>query len=179
MAAPGTHEIHKGNGTVQVRTYREGIAQKVGHDLIIDVARWQATVEIAADGNVSAVALEVDTRSLGVREGMNGLKPLTDKDRADIGKTIQEKILRGQPITFRSSAVEPGSGRLTVRGDLTIVGTTRPASFELILTPEGRVSGTLPVTQSEWGIKPYRGLLGALKVRDTIEVVLDVALPSD
>jgi hypothetical protein len=37
----------------------------------------------------------------------------------------------------------------------------------------------LPVTQSEWGITPYRGLLGALKVRDTIEVVLDVALPSD
>ena len=34
------------------------------------------------------------------------------------------------------------------------------------------------MTQSEWGIKPYRGLMGALKVRDTIEVVLDVTLPS-
>jgi len=27
-------------------------------------------------------------------------------------------------------------------------------------------------------IKPYRGLRGALKVRDTVDVVLDVALPS-
>jgi hypothetical protein len=32
------------------------------------------------------------------------------------------------------------------------------------------------VTQSEWGIKPYRGMMGALKVRDTVEVVIDVAL---
>ena len=41
------------------------------------------------------------------------------------------------------------------------------------------LTSTLPVTQSEWGIKPYRGMMGALKVRDTLEVVLDVPLPSD
>jgi hypothetical protein len=37
----------------------------------------------------------------------------------------------------------------------------------------------LPVTQSEWGIKPYRALMGALKVRDTVEVVLDASLPKE
>ena len=178
MATPGTHRLHRDHGTMQVRTYREGIAQRVGHDLIIDVGQWEATDEVGDDGSPSAVGLEVDTRSLAVREGMNGLKALTDKDRADIVKTIDEKILRGQPITFRSSAVEPAGGRLSVRGELTMVGTTRPASFELVLSPDGRVSATLPVTQSAWGITPYRGLMGALKVRDTIEVVLDVALPS-
>ena len=144
----------------------------------IDVAQWEATVEVADDGSPSAVGLEVDTRSLAVREGMNGLKALTDKDRADIVKTIDEKILRRQPITFRSSVCEPGGNRLSVHGDLTIAGSTRPASFELVLTAEGRLRGTLPVIQSEWGITPYRGLLGALKVRDTVEVVLDVALPA-
>jgi polyisoprenoid-binding protein YceI len=179
MAPSGTHKLGPDSGTVQVRTYREGIAQKVGHDLIIDVAQWEATVEIAEDGSLSAVVLDADPQSLQVREGMNGLKPLTDKDRADIRKTIDEKILKRQPITFRSSAVERGSGRLGVRGDLTIAGATRPASFELVVGPEGRVSGTLAVTQSEWGITPYRGLLGALKVRDTIEVVLEIALPSE
>jgi polyisoprenoid-binding protein YceI len=178
MAAPGTHKLSRDHGTMQVRTYREGIAQKVGHDLIIDVGQWEGTVEVAGDGSPAAIGLEVDSRSLAVREGMNGLKPLSDKDRADIVKTINEKILRGQPITFRSSTVEPAGGRLTVRGELTMVGATRPASFELVLSPDGRVSATLPVTQSEWGITPYRGLMGALKVRDTVEVVLDVALPS-
>jgi polyisoprenoid-binding protein YceI len=175
----GTHSVGGGDGVLQVRTYREGVAQKVGHDLIIDVERWGATAEIDEHGALCAVELNADPRSLQVREGLRGVKPLTDKDRADIRKRIDETILRGQPIAFRSTAVEPGDGGLAIRGELTLAGTTRPAGFELNAAPDGRVTGTLPVTQSEWGITPYRGLMGALKVRDTIEVVLDVRLPSD
>ena len=175
----GTHRVGSDDGVLQVRTYREGVGQKVGHDLIIDVEQWEATAEVDEDGTLSAVQLNADPRSLQVREGLHGLKPLTDKDRADIRKTIDEKILRGQPIAFRSSAVELANGGLTVRGELDLAGTTRPANFELNAATDGRVGGTLPVTQSEWAIKPYRGLMGALKVRDTIEAVLDVPLPSD
>jgi hypothetical protein len=165
---------------LQVRTYREGVAQKVGHDLIIDVEQWEAAAEIREDGTLAAVQLDADPHSLQVREGLHGIKPLTDKDRADIRKTIDDKILGGRPIAFRSTAIEPGNGGLTVRGELELAGRRRPASFELNADPhDGRVRGTLPVTQSEWGIKPYRGMMGALKVRDAIEVVLDVPLPSD
>jgi hypothetical protein len=175
----GTHRVGADNGTLQVRTYREGLAQKVGHDLIIEVGQWEAAAEVREDGGLSAVQLDADPHSLQVREGLHGVKPLTDKDRADIRKTIDEKILGGRPIAFRSTEVEPGAGGLTVRGELELAGTRRPASFELNAAADGRVRGTLPVTQSEWGIKPYRGMMGALKVRDTIEVVLDVPLPSD
>jgi polyisoprenoid-binding protein YceI len=174
----GAHRVGADDGTLQVRTYREGLAQKVGHDLIIDVERWDASAEVREDGTLAAVQLTADPQSLQVREGLHGVKPLTDKDRADIRKTIDQKILGGQPIAFRSTAVEPGTGGLTVHGELELAGTTRPASFELSAAAEGRVRGTLPVTQSEWGIKPYRGMMGALKVRDTVEVVLDVPLPS-
>ena len=178
MFRAGTHRVGGDNGTLQVRTYREGLAQKVGHDLIIDVGRWDAAAEVREDGTLSAVQLNADPHSLQVREGLRGIKPLTDKDRADIRTTIDEKILGGRPIAFRSTAVEPGKGGLTVRGELELAGTRRAASFELSTAADGRVRGTLPVTQSEWGIKPYRGMMGALKVRDTIEVVLDVPLPS-
>ena len=159
------------DGSVQVKTYREGFAQKVGHDLVIDVAVWSADVETGVDGALEAVSLEVDSTSLQVREGRNGVKPLTDKDRGEIRRTIEAKILHGRPITFRSTGVA-GS---TVSGELTIDGTTRPASFPLEISG-GRVRGTLPVTQTEFGIAPYKGFLGALKVRDTVEVVLDVGL---
>ena len=107
----------------------------------------------ARDGTLAAVQLNADPESLQVREGLRGLKPLSDKDRGDIRKTIQEKILGGRPIAFRSTAVEPENGGLTVHGELELAGTTRPASFELSAAAEGRVRGTLPVTQSEWGIK--------------------------
>lgn len=174
----GIQRVGPANGTLQVRTYREGVAQRVGHDLIIDVEQWEAAAEVREDGMLSAVQLYAEPRSLQVREGLRGIKPLTDKDRADIRNTIDEEILLGRRIAFSSTAVETGNDGLTVRGELELAGTRRPVSFELDAAADGRVRGTLRVTQSKWGIKPYRGLMGALKVRDTVEVFLDVALPS-
>jgi polyisoprenoid-binding protein YceI len=179
MFQAGTHRVDADSGTLQVRTYREGMAQKVGHDLVIDVGQWEAMVEVGDDGRLAAVALDADADSLEVREGLHGMKPLTDRDRAEIRKRIHEKILAGRPIKFRSTAIEPSDGRLIVQGQLELAGTSRPARFELDAAADGRVRGTLPVTQSEWGIKPYRGMMGALRVRDTIEVVLDVTLPDE
>ena len=173
----GKHVIGPGDGTLQVRTYREGLAQKVGHDLIIAVGKWEAAAEVGENGTLDAVQLDADPGSLRVRDGLRGIKPLTDENRRDIRKTIDETILRGRPIVFRSTAVESGNGALTVRGELELAGTTRPASFELTTAADGHVRGTLPLTQSEWGIKPYRAMMGALKVRDTIEVIIDVPLP--
>lgn len=161
-----------------MHTYREGMAQKVGHDLIIDVGQWQATVTVGEDGAPGAITLEVDPRSLQVLEGRHGVKPLTDKDRAEIRSNIDEKVLRGQPISFRSSTVRLDGGRLRVDGQLTIAGQQRPASFELDIAEDGTLSGTLAIVQSEWGIKPYRALMGALKVRDAVEVVVEAKLPS-
>jgi polyisoprenoid-binding protein YceI len=134
--------------------------------LIIDVGQWEGAAEVREDGTLSAVQLNADPRSLQVREGLRGIKPLTDRDRADIRNTIDEKILLGRRIAFASTAVETGNGGLTVRGELELAGMRRPVSFELDAAADGRVRGTLRVTQSEWGIKPYRGLMGALKVRE-------------
>ena len=67
--------------------------------------------------------------------------------------------------------------RTNVRGELTLAGTTRPIAFELATGEDGHISATVSVAQTEWGIKPYRGLMGALKVRDDIEVVVDARLP--
>jgi polyisoprenoid-binding protein YceI len=153
-------------GSLEVHTYREGVAAKVGHDLIIEVTGWEGS----DDGG--ALHLTADPRSLRVREGHRGVKPLTDKDRDEIRKTIEAKVLGTQPIEFRSTLVEGDA----IEGDLTIAGTTRPVAFRLE-RDGGRVRATVHVVQSAWGIKPYRGLMGALKVRDDVEVVLDAPAP--
>lgn len=173
--AEGTHALGPDNATLHVKTYREGMAAKVGHDLVIEVTRWDATVDLAA----GAIALNADPGSLEVREGVRGVKPLTDKDRSEIRGTIEGKILRGQPIEFRSSSAhhDAADGSLVVEGSLTMAGATRPVSARLDVAPDGHVTGTIPLTQSAWGIKPYRGLMGALKVRDELEIVLDARLP--
>lgn len=177
----GSHELGPDNASLVVKTYREGVAAKAGHDLIIEVRQWQAVLEVGEDLSQSSLSLDADARSLYVRDGLRGLKPLTDKDRDEIRKNIDEKVLGGEPISFRSSAVEAAGGgdRLSVRGELTMHGQSRPASFELSVGTDGHVTGTAPLVQSEWGIKPYRGLMGALRVRDSLEVVFDGVLATD
>jgi polyisoprenoid-binding protein YceI len=174
--AAGVHRLGPDNASLHVKTYREGLAAKVGHDLVIEVTRWEATVELAE----SKVELSVDARSLEVREGVRGVKPLTEKDRSEIRKNIDDVVLRGQPIAFRSrdARLADGDGPLVVEGDLTMAGTTRAVTARLDVSADGRVSGTIPLTQSNWGIKPYRGLMGALKVRDDLEIAIDARLPA-
>ena len=179
MALPaGTHRFGPDNATLQVKTYREGVAAKAGHDLVIDVTRWDATVEVADEPAGSTIELNADPGSLEVREGLRGVKPLTERDRADIRKNIDAKVLGSDPIRFRSSHVRLDD-ELTVEGELSMAGSTRPLSVRLTLQDDGAVSGTVALVQSDWGIKPYRGLMGALKVRDEVEVLVGAKLPSD
>lgn len=174
MALPaGTHELGPENGTVRVKTYREGIAQAVGHDLVLEATTWNAKVTVGDDGP-PVIVLEVDPTSLEVREGLRGVKALTDRDRAEIKRNIDDKVLQGKPISFRSQSATAGD-RLLITGELTLAGATREATFELD-ERDGRLTGAIPITQSDYGIKPYRGLMGALKVRDSLEVVIDVKL---
>jgi polyisoprenoid-binding protein YceI len=177
---PGTYRFGPDNASLQVRTYREGVAAKAGHDLIIDVTSWDATVEVAGEPAGWTIQLNADPRSLRVREGLRGVKPLTDKDRLEIRRNIDEKILSGHPIRFRSNSVllADDGARLTVAGELSMAGRARPLTVHVSVGAGGAVSGTIPVTQSAWGIRPYRGLMGALKVRDEVEIALNASLAS-
>jgi polyisoprenoid-binding protein YceI len=177
----GTHRFGPDNASLQVRTYREGVAAKAGHDLIIDVTRWDATIEAAGEPAGWTIELNIDPRSLEVREGLRGIKPLTDKDRVEIRKNIDAKVLGSQPIRFRSSdlrLIDDGR-RLTVEGELSMAGSARRLTVQLTVEGGGAVRGRVPLTQSDWGIKPYRGLMGALKVRDEVDIVIDANLPRE
>jgi polyisoprenoid-binding protein YceI len=181
MIAPpiGRHTLGPANATIHVKTYRQGVASRAGHDLVIEVTRWEATLSIDTDWSDAAIELTADPRSLEVREGLHGVKPLTDKDRAEIRKNIDEKVLRGAPIKFRSSRLEPldDGSRVKVTGDLEMAGATRPIAFELGVAADGTLDATAALTQSAWGIKPYSALMGALKVRDELDVVSSARLP--
>jgi len=163
------------NATLLVKVYREGVAARMGHDLVLEVTRWEATVDV--DAASPAIELTADPRSLEVREATGGVAPLTDRDRAEIAKNIDRNVLRGEPIAFRSTTVRRSDDRLLVEGELTMAGRTAHVAAQLDVAGDGQISGTVPLTQSAWGIKPYRGLMGALKVRDEVEVVIDARLP--
>lgn len=175
MLPSGHYVIGPSSATLQVRTAREGAYARAGHDLVIEVTRWEATLDVAGDD--ISLFLTADSTSLEPRWGLNGLNSLTDQNRDDIRKSIATKILKGASISFRSTRAHEADGGLRVRGDLTIGPVTRDMAFVLRMSSSARLDVSAQLMQSNWDIKPFSAMLGTLKVRDTLEVVCKVQLP--
>jgi polyisoprenoid-binding protein YceI len=177
----GSYTLGPASGQLLVKTTRTGLGARVGHDLTIEATRWHADVIIdAGHPSASSVSVEVDAGSLEVREGSGGIKPLTDSDRAQIKTTIQQKVLhtgRHPAITFRSKSIQGTAESFTVDGDLTITGVTQPVTVHGRIA-DRRVQGSATIVQTRWGIRPYTGFFGALKLSDEVTVEFGADLSS-
>ncbi len=173
----GRYTLGPGNGTLSVRTKKGGAIAKAGHDLLIRVGDWSATLDVGADETPTAIELTADSSSMQVIEGTGGLTSLGEDEKRGIAQTINEEVLKGAPISFRSAEITSHGDHLHVSGELELVGTTRPATFSMS-AENGRLAGAAALTQSNWGIKPYSALFGTLKVQDEITVEVDAELPA-
>lgn len=172
--AAGTHRLGPDNATLSVRTGRVGAVAKAGHDLLLHVTAWEATIALAGDPAQTELTLVADPTSLRVREGTGGIQALGPDDFANIHQTIDDEVLQRREIAFRSTAIEPGpDGSMHVEGELTLAGTEGAIAFDLTLGDDGGVAATAVVRQSDWDLKPYSALFGALKVADEVEVALE------
>jgi YceI-like domain len=178
--ASGRHTFGPQDAELLVHTRRSGAAARAGHDLVIEVTSWSGTLEIPEDPGQASLALSADGGSFRVREGSGGIQALGEDDKAGIKQTIDDEVLRRSEIEFRSSEVdaEPDGERAHVRGELELMGNTRPVAFELRLAPDGTLTGAATIRQSEWGIKPYSALFGTLKVADELTVTFEGTLSS-
>ena len=176
-ATSGNFRLGPDTGRVVIKTGRAGLAARAGHDLTIEVTRWSAQVEVPAesDGGESAatVSAELDLGSLEVREGTGGAMPLTDRDRREIKKQMGG-ILRGGTATFASSRIIPSPP--AIEGTVTLNGTSQPARLQLTDSGSGRYRGSATLAQTGFGIKPYTGFFGALKLKDEVVVEFEVDL---
>jgi polyisoprenoid-binding protein YceI len=177
MTAPvGRLRIGPGSGHLVIRTRREGLAAKAGHDLAIDVTDWSG--DLTHDPNNLAgttLAVTVDLGSLRVRNGSGGALPLTDRDRNEINATMH-RIVGSSIATFVASRMTPSGGGGSIDGTLTMRGTERPLRLAITGNDVYRYRGTATVVQSAYGIKPYSGMFGTLKVRDEVVIEFDVDL---
>jgi polyisoprenoid-binding protein YceI len=158
-----------------VKTGRSGAAAKAGHDLVLEVTSWQATLAV---GDSPRLELSADPTSLKVIEGQGGMQALDDDGKADIVKSIDKDVLKKKAIEFRSTSVEQHDGGLAVTGDLELVGKTAPLQFDVRVGDDGALRGSATVKQTTWGMKPYSALFGALKVNDEVEVYVDGKVPT-
>ena len=178
----GSFRIGPDNGRVVLKTGRQGIAARAGHDLTIEVTRWSAQIDVPDDaaGGVTAatVSAELDLGSLEVREGTGGAKPLTDRDRGEIRKTMGGLIGTGTARFTSSRIVRVGSTGGAIEGTFTLNGQSEPVRLQVSEPAPGRYRGTGTIVQSALGIKPYVGFFGALKLKDEVGVEFEVSLPA-
>jgi hypothetical protein len=171
MSIPaGTHSIGPSNGSLKVKTGKEGAAAKMGHDLVIGVNSWEATVE---GGDSPSITLTADPSSLEVINGSGGAKPLSDKDKGDIKKSVDKKILGSSQIKFTSNEITDSSAK----GDLSIAGKSSSVNVPLSVSGD-TISGSLTLSQSEFGIKQFSAMMGALKVKDQVTVEFEGQVPT-
>src|ERR1700760_3149874 len=193
MAAnSGRHQLGPESGRLTLRTYRSGLAAQAGHDLTIDVIRWRADIDPAArnftadapsvPNEAAPLAATIDLTSLVIREGHGGIKPLTDRDRRDILGQAGQQLDTGRypEASYTATTFTPdpaGGGGGVIDGTLPLHGQSRPLRLQVSRAGDGEYRASATVVQSQFGIRPYSGMFGALKLRDEVDIEVTVTVP--
>ncbi len=161
-----------------VFTYKEGLLSAVAHDLQIRVQEFAITLDDAA----WHLEARFDARSLRVvgvmRGGVLHQDELKESDRRTIEQSIVRDVLQAErhpDIRFTSTVAEAHGDELVVAGTLALHGETRR-----LVVPVRREAGgwiaEVRLHQPDFGVPPYRAMLGTLRVR--ADVMVRVAIPA-
>lgn len=179
VLAQTARAIDPDRSVLTVKVYKAGLFSGFGHNHDIQAPIRQGTV----DEEKGTVDLVIDARQLKVMD-----QDLSDKDRTEVQQNmVGPKVLDVEhfpEIRFRSTASHPaGENKWTVQGDLEIHGQTRPVTIEVtryagLASQAARYRGAVELRQRDFGIRPYSGVGGTIKVKDEIRVEYDVAAGS-
>jgi polyisoprenoid-binding protein YceI len=178
----GRHHLGTERGRIVLTTLRDGLAAQAGHDLTLEPDRWSGELVVGDDLVPTSLEVRIDMGSLVVREGTGGLKPLTDRDRREIAVTARKVLAadRHPEASFSAAAFEPArSGGGVITGTLTLAGRSRPLSLTVSQPRPGDYRAAAAIRQSDFGVKPYSAFLGSLKVRDAVNVQVELSLPDN
>ena len=175
----GSHQFGPDQGRIILRTFRDGLAAQAGHDLTIEATRWSGVLGVNEDLSPANLDVRIDMGALVVRDGTGGVKPLTDRDRREIAVTARKVLAsdRHPEAVFAAAGFEPeAGGGGEISGTLTIGGQARPLKVHVTQTGADRYHAEAQVVQTDYGIKPYTAFFGALRVRDAIDIAVDLDL---
>ncbi len=160
-------------------TYKDGVLARVAHDLRLVLPEF----EVSATGDGAHLAITFDLRSLRPEGAMVGglFSPgeLGAKELREIAQTIHDEVLdtRRFPQARFVGALERQAQGAIARGRLELHGKVAP--LVLVARREARAqgerfSGELELRPSDFGIAPYRALLGALKLQDRVRIEFSI-----
>lgn len=164
-------EVDTTKSVVTIEVKKAGLLSAFGHDHVITAPLAGGSV----DKGSGKAELRWNTAALVVSD-----PGVSDKDRAEIQSTmLGPMVLDSQQyheIIFRSEKTESsGSGIWSVHGSLTLHNQTRPVAAE-VREANGHFVGALKIRQTDFGIQPVKIAGGTVRVKDEIEIKLDIQL---
>lgn len=167
------------NGELLLHT---GVASRVasmGHRLTIAMTRWRATVNWAS-GEPIAAELAVEVNSLKVLRGEGGVKGLSGPEKGLVRSNALRSLDPGRypDIRFTAATIDQTADGYRLTGTLYIRASSREHVIDLRTDDLGnswRMSAQSTVKQSDYGVKPYSLMMGALRVTDEVTVSFSAA----
>ena len=155
-----------------IYTFKEGLLSKVAHDLKLKVANFEIRWE---DGEIQA---EFDPSSIEVLYAMKNGQPnpsaLNAGDKAKVLENMHRDVLKTKrfpTIRFSASSLREAADEVVVDGYLDLTGKKRP------LRATAKRNGShweveVNIHQPDFGIKPFKALMGAIKIKPHLKVTL-------
>lgn len=162
-----------------IRTRAVGMLARLAHDLEITATRLRGRAR--PDGDAWTAELEIEVAGLRVAGILRGDRLETDAlsagDRREIERRMREEVLRGTDVvTVRAS------GATRDRADVRVQVASGSAALTARLSSRDRGDGAVGVVAgcqlslSALGAPEVKGPLGAFRVRDELEILVDLTL---
>jgi len=173
--------IDSGLSRFTVQAFAGGLLSGFAHNPRFAVRGISSDVRVnPQDLERAAVRIEIHANSLEL------LDEMSDKDRREIRRVTREEVLEAATyptITFESTGVSKdktidGQHSLTLAGDLSLHGATRPLSLPLRVAFVGDILhavGEFSLKQTDYGIKPVAVAGGVIKVKNELKLSFDLA----
>lgn len=165
-------EYNASNAECLVFAFKEGLLSKAAHDLEIRVERF----EIHVDDTSHAIVASFDPNSLRLVNaypaGRTEPEQLSQRDVQKIHDHIVGDVLQTKDfpeVRFVSSMVGAADGGFHVTGSLMLHGETRELHADIHERAERWVAD-VPLDQPDFGIKPFRALLGAIRIKPGVQI---------
>lgn len=157
-----------------VAVFKAGALSRMGHDVLLQFGSVRMTI-----GEALSIKAEFDIASLRVVAAMRNGEPdpsvLSPKDHAEIlgnvVKTLQPR--RFPTAVFQSRSVRLHEARYEIEGTLTLHGVTQAVQLDAPHR-DGWATARLQLHQPDYGIAPFKALLGALRIKPDVGVEIRV-----
>jgi polyisoprenoid-binding protein YceI len=170
------YKIDSSQSQFTVHTDTASLLGAMGHKLQIAIQDFSGQIRIPSEKpELASLQMKVKSQSLTATD------KISEKDKAEIEDTMQNKVLNTptfSEITFSSSKVsgkqaKEGLFEIKITGDLTLHGVTRLMEIPTQVSIKANqllATGEFRLKQTDFKIKPFSALGGAMKVKDELSL---------